>query len=82
MRVILHICCQIQDTISGLRYANSGPRQIQYSYGPSYAGFNIQFNVWTIPLQMYGQFDARYTPHLLRNKARILLFTLCQIWSR
>jgi hypothetical protein len=45
MRVILHICCQIQSTISGLRYLNSGPRQMEYNYSSSYAVFNIQLNV-------------------------------------
>jgi hypothetical protein len=65
MRVILHISCQIQGTISGLRYAKSGPGQIQYNYFSWYTGFNIQLNVSTSILVICRQFNTRYTQHLL-----------------
>jgi hypothetical protein len=45
VRVIHHICCHIQSTISCLRSVKSGSRQMQYNYSSSYAGFNIQLNV-------------------------------------
>jgi hypothetical protein len=72
MRVIHHICYQIQSTISGLRYAVSVPRQIQYNYSCSCAGINIQLNVSPLRLVVDRQIDACYTSHLLPNKARIL----------
>jgi hypothetical protein len=59
MRVILHIFCQIQGTISGLHYAISGPGQIQYNYSSSYAGLNIQLNVPPLRLVVYRQNEAR-----------------------
>jgi hypothetical protein len=67
MRVILHTCCQIQGTISGLRYANSGPGQIQYNYSSSYAGLNIQLNVSLLRLVIY------------RQQKRIMLHICCEI---
>jgi hypothetical protein len=82
MRVIHHICYQLQSTISGLRYFKSGPSQIQYNNSSSCAGINIQLNVSPLRLVVYRQIDARYTPHLLRNTEHYIGFTLCQLWTR
>jgi hypothetical protein len=80
--VILHICCKIKRVSSYFRYVKSGPSQIQYDNSSSYAGVNIQLNVPPLRLVLYWRIDACYTPHLLPNKSRILLFSLCQQWSR
>jgi hypothetical protein len=82
MRVILHICSQIQPKSSSLRYVKSGPGQIQYNYFSWYSVFNIQLNGSPLQLVVYRLIDACYTPHLLPNKARVLLCTLYQLWSR
>jgi hypothetical protein len=82
MRVILHICCHTQGTITGLRYVNCSPRQIQYNYSSSYAGFNIQLNVTPRRLAVYRLIDACYTPHLLPSTGHNIRFTLCHLWSR
>jgi hypothetical protein len=82
LRAIHHICSQIQSRISGLRYVNSGPRQIQYNYSSSYAGFNIQLNVSPLRLVDYRQIDACYTSHLLPNTRHNIRFTLCQQWCQ
>jgi hypothetical protein len=63
LRVIHHVCCQIQSTISGLRYVKSGPSQIQYNYSSSCAGIKIQLNVSPLWLAVYRQIVACYTPH-------------------
>jgi hypothetical protein len=76
MRVILHFCCHTQGTITSLRYVNSGPRQIQYNYSSSYAGFNIQLNVSPLRLVVYRLIEACYTPHLLPNAGHDIRFTL------
>jgi hypothetical protein len=81
MRVILHTCCHTQGTITGLRYVNSGPRQIQYNYSSSYARFNIQLYVSPRRLAVYRLIDACYTPNLLPNTGHNIRFTLCQFWS-
>jgi hypothetical protein len=65
-----------------MRCAISDPDQIQYKYISWYSGFNIQLNVSPLQLVVYRLIDACYTPHLLPNKARVLLCTLCQLWSR
>jgi hypothetical protein len=82
MRVILHICCQILATISGLCYANSAPVLIQYKYISSCSGFNIQLNVSPLRLAVYRQNVAWYTPHLLSNTGHNIRFTLCQQWCQ
>jgi hypothetical protein len=82
MRVILHICCQIQSGISGLRYNIFGPGQIQLNYIYWYPGFNIQLNVSQLQLVLYRQIDACYSPHLLPNIVHNIRLALCQIWSR
>jgi hypothetical protein len=81
MRLILHICSHLQPKSSTLRYVKSSPGQIQYIYSSSYAGINIQSIVSPLRLVVYRQIDARYTPHLLPNKARNLVLSLCQHWS-
>jgi hypothetical protein len=82
MRVILHICCQIQGTISGLGYVNYGPGQIKYIYISCYSGINIQFNMSSSILVIYRQFNARCTPHLLPNAGHKIRFTPCLFWTR
>jgi hypothetical protein len=82
MRVIHHICCQMQPKSSRLFYVNSGPRQIQYSYISCYSGFHIQFNVSPLRLVVYRQIDACYTSHLLLNTGHNIQFMLCQLCSR
>jgi hypothetical protein len=82
LRVIHHVCCQIQSTISGLRYVKSGPSQIQYNYNSSCAGINIQLNVSPLWLAVYRQIVACYTPHLLSNTEHNIKFPLCHIWSQ
>jgi hypothetical protein len=78
MRVILHISCEILGTISGLRYATSGLRQIQFNYSSWHSGFNIQLNVSPLLLVACRQIEARYTPHLLTNTGNIRRFALRQ----
>jgi hypothetical protein len=82
MRVVLHICCQMQTGSTGLRYVNSGPRQIQCNYISCYSVFNIQLIVSPLVLLVYRHIDACYAPHLLQNKASIILPSLCQLWSQ
>jgi hypothetical protein len=81
MRGILHICFQIQSTISGLRYVKSGPNQIQYNYICWYSGVNIQLNVSPSILVICRQFNERYTPHYLSNTGHISQFALRQLWG-
>jgi hypothetical protein len=82
MRVILQICCHTQGTITGLRYVNSGPRQIKYNYSSSYTRFNIQLYVSPRRLAVYRLIGACYTPHLLSNTEHNIRFTLCHLWPR
>jgi hypothetical protein len=82
MRIILHICSQIQAKYSRLRYVKSGPSQIQHNYSSSYAGINIQLDVSPLRLRVYRQIDPCYTSHLLPNTGHNIQFTLCQLWSR
>jgi hypothetical protein len=71
MRLILHICCQIQSTISGLRYVKSGPSQIQYNYSSSYVGFNIHLNVSPLRLVVYRKIDACDTSNFCQIQGTI-----------
>jgi hypothetical protein len=82
MRVILHICCQIQSTISGVRYAISGPGQMPYIYNSSSSGCNIPLNVNPTMLVILRQSNVRYTPHSLPNAGQIGQITLRQHWSQ
>jgi hypothetical protein len=72
MRLILHSCCQMLGTISGLRCVKSGPSQIEYYYSSSYAAFNNQLNVY----------PRRNNPHFLPNEGQNIRITLCQLRSR
>jgi hypothetical protein len=80
LRVILHICCQIQLRLADLYYVNSGSCQIQCNYGSALWGLNIELVVSPLLLQMYEQLNARYTPHLQPNTAHVNRFVLCQLW--
>jgi hypothetical protein len=71
MRVILHICCQMQPKSYRLRCVNTGPSQIQYNYSTTYAGFIVQFIVSLPRLVVYRLIDMRYTPHLLTTEGTI-----------
>jgi hypothetical protein len=68
--------------ISGIRYVNSGPRQIQYNYISWYSGFNIQLNVNPSIFVKCPQCNARYTPPLQPHAAKILHITLSQHWPQ
>jgi hypothetical protein len=67
MRVILHLCSQIQPISARLRYVKSGPRQIQNNYSSSNAGINIQMNVSPLRLVLY------------RQSMRVILLICCQM---
>jgi hypothetical protein len=82
MPVILQTWCQIQRTSFSLRYVNCGPDHIQCNYSSSYLGYNIQLNVSPLLLEISRQFNALYTAKLMPNKAHMLQFTLCELWSR
>jgi hypothetical protein len=82
MRVILHICCQMQPKSSSLCYVNSGPNQTQYNYSSCHSDLSIKLNVSPLRLMVYRQINARNTPHLLPNTQHNIRFTLCQLWSR
>jgi hypothetical protein len=71
MRVMLHICWQIQLTCSSLHYVNSGRGQIQSYCSTAHSVLNIQLSVSQFLFLMSRQFDARYTPHLLPNTGPI-----------
>jgi hypothetical protein len=82
MRVILNICCQIQRPSAGFCYVNSGPCQILCNSSIPYIGLSIQLNVSPIPREICRPLDESCTPRLLPNTAHVILFTLCQLWSR
>jgi hypothetical protein len=82
MRVILQIGCQIQRTSSSLRCVDCGPGRIQNICCSAYLGLNIQLEVAPLLLEVSRQFNARYTANLVPNTARILQFTLYDLWSR
>jgi hypothetical protein len=82
MRVILNICCQIERPTAGFCYVNSGPFQILCNSSIPYLGLSIQLNVSPIPLEICRPLDESCTPLLLPNTAHVILFTLCQLWSR
>jgi hypothetical protein len=82
VRVMLQIWCQIQRTPSSLSYVNCGPRHKHCNYSSAYSGINIQLDVSPLLLEMSRQFNERYTSNLVPNIARILQFTLCELWFR
>jgi hypothetical protein len=80
--VILHSWCQIQRTSSSFRYVNSGAAHIQCIYSSAYSILNIRLNVSALLLEICLYLHACYTANLVPNTARILRFTLCELWSR
>jgi hypothetical protein len=82
MLLILQPWWKIQSTSSSLRYVVCGPGHIQCIYSSEYSGFNIQLNVSALILVISRQFNERYTAILVPNTARLLQFTLCELWSR
>jgi hypothetical protein len=82
MRVILYTWCEIQRASSSLRYVNCGPAHIQCIYRSAYLGFNIRLNVSALLLEISRPCYARYTVNLVKNKAHILQFAQCELWSR
>jgi hypothetical protein len=82
MLLILQTWCQIQVTSSRLRYVNCGPGYIQCIYSNAYSDFNIHLNVSALLFEISRQFTARYTANFVPDTAHILLFTLCELWSR
>jgi hypothetical protein len=57
-------------------------RDIQCNNSSAYSGCNIQVKVSALMLQIYRQFNARYTANLVTNTAHIVQFTLYELWSR
>jgi hypothetical protein len=82
MRLILQTLCQIQRISSRLRYVNCGPGNIQCNNSSTYSGFNNHLNVSPPLLEIYRQFNVRYSATMVPNTGHILQFTLCQLWSR
>jgi hypothetical protein len=82
MCVILEAWCQIQRTFSSLRYLNCGPGHIQCTYSSTYSGCNIQLNTSALLLEIYRQFNVRYTANIVPYTAHILQFALSELWSR
>jgi hypothetical protein len=62
-----------------LRCLNRGPGHIQCNYSYTYSGFNIQQNVAPLLLEIYPQFNERYTANLEPNITHIPQFTLCEL---
>jgi hypothetical protein len=82
IRVILQAWYQIQLKSSSLRYVNCGPDHIQCDYSSAYLGYNIQLNESAVLLEIYRHVEARYTANYMPSIARIIQFTLCELWSR
>jgi hypothetical protein len=61
---------------------NSGPGHINCIHSSAYSGWNIQLHVSALLLEISRQFNAHYTVNLVPNTAHVLLFTLCELWSR
>ena len=80
MRVILHICCQIQSTTSGLSYVNSGLGQDQSICNSANSIFNIHLNVSSLLFEICPQFCACYSPHMLPNTVQDIRFELRELW--
>jgi hypothetical protein len=82
IRLILQTLCQIQRTVSRLRYVDCSPGHIQCSYSSAYIGFNIQLNVSALLLEICRHFDGHYSGNWVPNIAHMLQFMLCEMWSR
>jgi hypothetical protein len=59
-----------------------GPGHIQRNYSSTYSGFNIQQNVALLLLEIYPQFNERYTANMQPNITHIPQITLCELWTR
>jgi hypothetical protein len=57
-------------------------RDIQCNNSSAYSGFNIQVKVSALILEIYRQFNVRYTANMVPNTAHILQLTLSELWSR
>ena len=69
-RVILHICCQIRGTTSGLRYVNSGLGQYQRIFSFAYSSMNVHLNITTLLLVMSTIQCAIYFSYPAKYRAR------------
>jgi hypothetical protein len=59
-----------------------GPGHIQCKYSSAYSGFNIQMNVSALQLEIWRQFNRRYTANTEHNTAHTLQLWLCEQWPR
>jgi hypothetical protein len=82
MRVTLQTWWKIQRTPTSLRYLDCGPGHIQCKYSSTYLSFNSLLNVSPPLLEIYRQFNVRYTANMVRNTEHILQLSLCDPWSR
>jgi hypothetical protein len=57
-------------------------RDIQCNNNSAYSGFNIQLNLPALLLEISRICNARHTANLVPYTAHILLFMLCELWSR
>jgi hypothetical protein len=73
---------QIQRISFRLRYMKCGPGHIQCNFSSTYSGFYIQMNVSTPILEIYRQFNVRYTANIEPNTAHTLQLSLFEQWSR
>ena len=82
VRVITHICCQIQRSSCSLRYFSTDSGQNQCNYCSGNSSLTILFKASPLLLVMCRQFDARYIPHMLPSTEHDIQFALCHVWSR
>jgi hypothetical protein len=82
MLVILQTWCQIQRTSLSILHVHCCPGLIQCNYSFAYSGINIRLILSALLLEIIGHIHACYTANLVPNAAHILLFTLCELWSR
>jgi hypothetical protein len=68
----------------GAKYSAHSPvcAANECNYSSAYSGFNIQLNASAVLLEIYRQFNARYTETFVPITAHILLFTPCELWYR
>jgi hypothetical protein len=57
-------------------------RDIECNNSSAYSCFNIQAKVTALILEIYRQFNVRYTANMVPNTAHILQLTLSELWSR
>ena len=82
MRIIGHICRQIQSTTFGLRYVKLELRQIPRICTFAYSDCNMQLNVSQLLFVICRHVNALYTSRMLRNTWNVIRFVLCQLWFR